>query len=82
MKKIPLAGLFDAQGEEIAKRYGNEAATSANYGWGVGNGHVATKVYLDSGNMIIQTEAKADGTITHSWSRHYVMRSVLKGART
>jgi hypothetical protein len=65
--------IYDEQEKFIKKHYGSQAARNANYGWSVcghANGvSVATKVYLRSGHMIVQTAS--DTNMSRSSFKHY-----------
>lgn len=39
------AEAYESQRKAIEKKFGTEAAQSANYGWGQAHNHIETKVY-------------------------------------
>ena len=68
------AAIYEAQEKVIKKKYGEEAAEMANYGWGVDEQEdsvgVATKVYVDP-VMILSSDKKLKGKrITHTWTKY------------
>ncbi len=64
------ASLYDAQENLIRAEHGDEAADTANYGWAVDDGVVATKVYLPTGAMVLCSELGKDGVIKHQWLKY------------
>ena len=60
--------IYDAQEKEIKKKYGKRAMEYANYGWGVDDHSVSTKVYVKP-TMILSScfEGKK---IVHEWSEY------------
>jgi len=62
---------YNEQYKEIKKAYGQKAADKANYGWGVDEGSIATKVYLPDGAQVLVTSFDPSGDINqvmdHEW---------------
>jgi len=67
--------VADAQHAEIVRKYGKDAASKANYGWGdatrPGRVDVATKVYVRGGAQVLSTTADfPSAQLTHSWEAY------------
>ena len=66
---------YQAQRKAIEKKYGKEAAASANYGWGQAHNHMETKVYK-CGTMkhavVVVSNYKGTNSkqISHTWYRY------------
>ena len=63
--------VYSIQEKLIAEKYGTEAAEQANYAAGLQQGSIATKVYLNSGNVTLESNFSTDGDsitkISHRW---------------